>query len=105
MKKSLKIILAAMLCAGVMSMSMNVDASVQKGKNMQSVEKQADRIIKTEKLNLTEKWDKVFEKSDKVDHRKITFVNRYGITLAADMYVPINVTGKLPALAVSGQPI
>ena len=41
-----------------------------------------------EKLNLTQKWDKVFPKSDKVDHKKVTFHNRYGITLAADMYTP-----------------
>lgn len=55
-----------------------------------------------ETLNLTEEWDKTFPKSDKVNHSKITFHNRYGITLVADMYVPKNVDGKLPALAVSG---
>lgn len=55
-----------------------------------------------EKLILTNEWDKVFPKSDKVDHRKITFHNRYGITLAADMYIPKNATGKLPSIAVSG---
>lgn len=55
-----------------------------------------------EKLNLTDKWDKTFEKSDKVNHRKITFHNRYGITLAADLYEPKDATGKLPAIAVSG---
>lgn len=55
-----------------------------------------------EKLNLTDEWDKVFPKSDKVDHKKITFHNRYGITLAADMYTPKNAVGKLPAIAVSG---
>ena len=55
-----------------------------------------------EKLNLTEEWDKVFPKSDKVNHRKITFHNRYGITLAADLYEPKNAEGKLPAIAVSG---
>ena len=41
-----------------------------------------------EKLNLTQEWDKVFPKSDKVDHKKVTFHNRYGITLAADLYTP-----------------
>ena len=41
-----------------------------------------------EKLNLTQEWDKVFPKSDKVDHKKVTFHNRYGIALAADMYTP-----------------
>ncbi len=53
-------------------------------------------------LNLTTEWDKVFPKSDKVNHRKVTFHNRYGITLAADLYEPKQVTGKLPAIAVSG---
>ena len=55
-----------------------------------------------EKLELTQEWDKVFPQSDKVDHSKITFHNRYGITLAADLYKPKNATGKLPAIAVSG---
>lgn len=55
-----------------------------------------------EKLILTEEWDKVFPKSEKVEHSKVTFHNRYGITLAADMYVPKNASGKLPAIAVSG---
>lgn len=55
-----------------------------------------------ENLNLTQEWDKVFPKSDKVDHRKVTFHNRYGITLAADLYTPKGAEGKLPAIAVSG---
>ena len=55
-----------------------------------------------EQLSLTNEWDKVFPKSDKVDHRKVTFVNRYGITLAADMYVPRGFSGPLPAVAVCG---
>ena len=55
-----------------------------------------------EELKLVQEWDKTFAKSDKVNHSKVTFVNRYGITLAADMYVPKNVEGKLPAIAVSG---
>ncbi len=55
-----------------------------------------------EKLNLTKEWDKVFKKSEKVDHEKVTFHNRYGITLAADLYVPKNAKGKLPAIAVCG---
>ena len=53
-------------------------------------------------LNLTQEWDKVFPQSDKVEHSKITFHNRYGITLVADMYVPKGASGKLPAIAVSG---
>ncbi|MEX2803775.1 alpha/beta hydrolase [Streptococcus sp. H31] len=55
-----------------------------------------------EHLQLTQEWDKVFPKSDKVDHQKVTFHNHFGITLAADMYKPKNVQGKLPALAVAG---
>ncbi len=55
-----------------------------------------------EKLNMTQEWDKVFAQSDKVNHSKITFHNRYGITLAADMYMPKNAEGKLPAIAVCG---
>ncbi len=57
---------------------------------------------KTEDLKLAREWDKVFPKSEKVDHRKVTFINHFGITLAADMYVPKNAKGKLPAIAVSG---
>ncbi len=53
-------------------------------------------------LELTQEWDKVFPKSDKVDHKKVTFKNRYGIELAADMYTPKNAEGKLAAIAVSG---
>ena len=56
----------------------------------------------TEQLHLTQEWDKVFPKSDKVDHKKVTFHNHFGITLVADMYTPKNASGKLPALAVSG---
>ena len=55
-----------------------------------------------EQLNLTTDWDKVFPKSDKVDHSKVTFHNRYGITLAADLYIPKGATGRLPAIAVCG---
>lgn len=56
----------------------------------------------SETLNMTQEWDKVFPQSEKVNHRKITFPNRYGITLAADLYEPKNAEGKLPAIAVSG---
>ena len=55
-----------------------------------------------EKLILTEEWDKTFPKSDEVNHKKVTFHNRYGITLAADLYEPKNAEGKLAAIAVSG---
>ena len=59
-------------------------------------------MMKTEELKLTKEWDKTFPKSKKTDHCKVTFINRYGITLAADMYVPKDVEGKLPAIAVCG---
>lgn len=55
-----------------------------------------------EKLSLTQEWDKVFPQSNLINHKKITFYNRYGITLAADMYIPKNTSGKLPAIAISG---
>lgn len=58
-------------------------------------------IVKQE-LVLSQDWDKVFAQGDKVTHSKVTFVNRYGITLAADLYIPKNAKGKLPAIAVSG---
>ena len=102
--KSKKMVLAALM-AGVMSfglMGNGVQAADKGATGMKSAEVKSDRMIKAEKLQLTQEWDKVFPKSDKVDHRKVTFVNRYGITLAADMYVPRNAKGKLPALAVSG---
>ena len=54
-----------------------------------------------ETIIMTQEWDKVFPKSEKVDHRKVTFHNRYGITLAADLYSPKNSSGRLPAIAVS----
>ena len=61
-----------------------------------------NKNIVMENLELTKEWDKIFPKSDKVNHSKVTFRNRYGITLAADMYRPKNVNGKMAAIAVSG---
>ena len=58
--------------------------------------------MKAEALKLVNDWDKTFPKSEKTTHSKVTFVNRYGITLAADQYVPKDVNGKLPAIAVCG---
>ena len=58
--------------------------------------------MKEEKLTLTQEWDKTFPKSEKADHKKVTFHNRYGITLAADMYIPKNADGRLSAIAVCG---
>ena len=59
-------------------------------------------MMKTEELKLTQEWDKTFPKSERVDHRKVTFINRYGITLAGDLYVPKQAEGRLPAIAVCG---
>ncbi len=59
-------------------------------------------MTETMKLELTQEWDKTFPKSEKVNHRKVTFHNRYGITLAADLYEPKGAEGKLPAIAVCG---
>ena len=58
--------------------------------------------MKNAELVMIQEWDKTFPKSDKVNHSKVTFHNRYGITLAADMYVPKDAEGKLPAIAVCG---
>ena len=62
---------------------------------------QSSRIM-VQELKLTQEWDKVFPQSEKVGHSKVTFHNRYGITLAADLYVPKGVEGRLPAIAVCG---
>ena len=63
---------------------------------------QNNESMNTTSLNLTQEWDKKFPKSDLVDHQKVTFHNRFGIELAADMYTPKNAEGKLAAIAVSG---
>lgn len=60
------------------------------------------KLNQIQELNLVQEWDKTFPKSEKVNHSKVTFHNRYGITLAADMYIPKNAAGKLPAIAVCG---
>ncbi|MBQ7597871.1 MAG: alpha/beta hydrolase [Clostridia bacterium] len=58
--------------------------------------------MKAENLNMTQAWDKTFFKSENVEHSKVAFVNRYGITLAADLYMPKGAAGPLPAIAVCG---
>ena len=63
---------------------------------------QQEMKFQEEQLTLTQEWDKTFPQSDKVKHSKITFHNRYGITLAADLYIPKNAEGKLPAITISG---
>lgn len=62
----------------------------------------SSNVVHEQALNLVQTWDKTFPQSDKVYHKKITFHNRFGITLAADMYVPKGAKGPLPAIAISG---
>ncbi len=91
MNKNIVILFAAWsLCIGTACTTANNKENNQKKEN------------NMENLHLTNEWDKTFPKSDKVNHSKVTFANRYGITLAADMYVPKNADGKLPAIAVCG---
>lgn len=78
-----------MLCMLLTSFGVRAEQNHQTEKNMKT-------------LNLTEEWDKTFPKSEKVNHSKVTFGNRYGITLAADVYIPKNISGKLPAIIVCG---
>lgn len=61
-----------------------------------------ENMMNTENLPLVQEWDKTFPLSEKVYHSKVTFCNRYGITLAADIYIPKNAASKLPAIAISG---
>ena len=85
-----KVLCAAMVCAwGAVSLPAQDDKLKTDG-------------FMEEKLELTQEWDKVFPKSDKVAHSKVVFHNRYGITLAADLYVPKDAAGRLPAIAVCG---
>lgn len=91
-QKKLSSLLAAFLLAGLTTVSAETatdKCNFSNGNDM-------------EKLELTNEWDKVFPQSDKVNHSKVTFHNRYGVTLAADLYVLKNATGKLAAIAVSG---
>lgn len=92
MKKSLRTLVAVAVAAAAIS-----TVSAKPKDNMQGV-------VKMEKLKLESKWDKTFPQSDKVNHKKVTFVNHFGITLAADMYTPkvAPANGKFAAIAVSG---
>lgn len=91
-QKKLSCLLAAFLLAGFTAVSAETTTDKYNFSNENDMEK----------LELTNEWDKVFPQSDKVNHSKVTFHNRYGVTLAADLYVPKNATGKLAAIAVSG---
>lgn len=69
-----------------------------------SAGEKSENIMNTQDIRMTAEWDKTFPRSENVDHAKITFRNRYGITLAADLYRPKNVPAgtRLAAIAVSG---
>ena len=93
----LKKILTGVLCLGVIGMPLFSEAATPVDlTNAPSLK------VQPERLELVKEWDKVFPKSYKITQRKITFVNRYGITLAADLYAPRNYSGKLAAIAVAG---
>ncbi|MBQ7454469.1 MAG: alpha/beta hydrolase [Selenomonadaceae bacterium] len=94
----MKKILTAALCFGVVGVPV---AGSEAAVPVDATKNSTSKIV-VEKLELVSEWDKVFPKSDKVTHRKVCFVNRYGITLAADLYEPKNFSGKLAAIAVSG---
>lgn len=98
MKTSLKKILTAALCIGVIG----IPFAGTEAANPSDATNASTSRIKVENLKLVKEWDKVFPKSEAVNHRKVTFVNRYGITLAADLYEPKNYSGKLAAIAVAG---
>lgn len=77
-------------------------ATLYGGVAMAEITSATEIQVPAQTIILTQQWDKIFPQSTKVDHRKITFKNRYGITLAADLYLPKQRQGKLPAIAVSG---
>lgn len=99
LKKMLNLAIAS-LAMGVISCSGISDVKAANHSN--NMAGQINKLAQAEELQLTDKWDKVYPRNNQVEHKKVTFVNRYGITLAADMFIPKNATGKLPAIAVSG---
>lgn len=95
--------LSLLLCSGLGTAYADSTAQTMTPANISASTERTDlKMAPKEQLNLIKEWDKTFAQSDKVNHSKVTFVNRYGITLAADMYVPKNAEGKLPAIAVCG---
>jgi hypothetical protein len=89
-----------MKCKSLLATSIIVATMTLAGCN--NANQQKEETDMKQQLTLTQEWDKVFPLSDKVEHHKVTFHNRYGIELAADMYTPKNAQGKLAAIAVSG---
>ena len=98
MKRYLKKFLTAALCLGIFGVPAAGDAAKVPSDALNA---SSSKIV-AEKLSLVKEWDKVFPLSNAVNHRKVTFVNRYGITLAADLYEPKNSSGKFAAIAVAG---
>lgn len=96
-----RILISTVFYAGLYASVLFSGSVAFAGNDIQGNNKTNNTVME-EKLNLTNEWDKTFPKSDKVNHSKIVFHNRYGITLAADLYIPLNASGKLPAIAVSG---
>lgn len=111
MKRTLPAITAALLMLSMtacVTQAAPTNSKTQPGKTKQEVSQMVnygsmqDTDIRVESIELTSRWDKVFPLSDEVSHRKVTFANHFGITLAADLYEPKEYAGKLPALAVCG---
>ena len=96
--------LGVTMALGTVGMTAEAAAQTDKAQtNVQTQQAVADTKVQGESnLKLTTEWDKVFPESRDVNHRKVTFHNRYGIELAADLYEPKKITGKLAAVAVSG---
>ena len=87
----------AALCVALLACSCGTESKTGQGEPQPQTNNNME-----ETLTLTQEWDKVFPLSNKVNHSKVTFHNRYGITLAADLYAPKDTSGKLPAIAVCG---
>ena len=94
------------ICTFAVDMNKTILAAVLVGGMLtactQNQNQQNQKLEAMNKLELTQEWDKVFPKSEKVNHRKVTFPTQYGFTIAADLYEPKDAQGKLPAIAVSG---
>lgn len=85
-----------MILVATFAVSLTLNAQTMNNQNINT------SLAPQQQLNLTQEWDKGFPKSESVEHKKVIFVNRYGITLVADMYIPKHTEGKMPAIAISG---
>lgn len=100
--KGLALVLTGLTLAGLVMTADAADMAGKSGKDGAVHQISSTPWEGEEHLKMTNKWDKTFPESDKVDHTKVIFHNRYGITLAADLYMPKNRQGRMPALAVAG---